>query len=57
MTARRLNVHPNTVHHRLRRIADITGRDVRRVADLIDLLAGITILESNSAGRNNQHIG
>ena len=33
-----LGLHPNTVHYRLRRIADITELDPRRFDDLVELL-------------------
>jgi sugar diacid utilization regulator len=37
-TAKSLYVHANTVHYRLKRIADITGRNPRSFRDLSDLL-------------------
>ncbi|MDQ6919575.1 MAG: helix-turn-helix domain-containing protein, partial [Candidatus Dormibacteraeota bacterium] len=43
-TARRLHLHTNTVHYRLRRIERVTGRDVRRFADVVDLVAGLRLL-------------
>ncbi|RBQ16163.1 hypothetical protein DP939_31585 [Spongiactinospora rosea] len=36
-TAEELVVHPNTVAYRLRQIATLTGRDMRRIADIGDL--------------------
>lgn len=39
--ARRLQVHPNTVHYRLRRIERLTGRDTRRFRDMVELMAAI----------------
>jgi hypothetical protein len=42
-TARRLGVHPNTVHYRLRRLERLTGRDVRRFADVVDLVAAVRL--------------
>jgi hypothetical protein len=36
--AEQLHVHPNTAQYRLRRIEERTGRNPRRVADLLDLL-------------------
>jgi len=36
-TARALGVHRNTVIHRIARVEDITGRDLRRVQDLAEL--------------------
>jgi sugar diacid utilization regulator len=41
--AERLQVHPNTAQYRLRRIEERTGRNPRRVADLLDLLVAIAI--------------
>jgi len=46
-TAERLVVHPNTVHYRLRRIAEATGRDPRRFGDLLDLLLATRLGESS----------
>ncbi len=46
-TAERLVVHPNTVHYRLRRVAEATGRDPRRFGDLLDLLLAIRLGESS----------
>lgn len=42
-TARRLHLHPNTVHYRLRSIERLTGRDVRRLGDVIDLVAAVRL--------------
>jgi hypothetical protein len=43
--ARALGVHANTVTYRLRKVQELTGLDVRRLEDLIDLLAGMRILD------------
>jgi PucR C-terminal helix-turn-helix domain/GGDEF-like domain len=43
VAAERLQIHPNTAQYRLRRIEERTGRSVRRVADLLDLLVAIAI--------------
>jgi sugar diacid utilization regulator len=43
-TAERLIVHPNTVHHRLRRIHELTDRDPRRFSDLEELTAALRLL-------------
>jgi hypothetical protein len=42
--AERLVVHPNTVHYRLRRVAELTGQDPRRFADLVELLTALRLL-------------
>lgn len=42
--ARHLQLHPNTVHYRLRRIERLTGRDVRRFRDVVDLVAALRLL-------------
>jgi hypothetical protein len=41
--AEQLHVHPNTAQYRLRRIEERTGRNPRRVADLLDLLIAIAL--------------
>jgi DNA-binding PucR family transcriptional regulator len=41
--AEQLHVHPNTAQYRLHRIEQRTGRNPRRVADLLDLLVAITL--------------
>jgi sugar diacid utilization regulator len=47
--AEHLHVHPNTAQYRLRRIEERTGRNPRRIADLLDLLVAIA-LERRSLG-------
>ena len=44
-----LLIHVNTAHHRLGRIAERTGRDLRRLSDVIDLLIAIRITDGSSA--------
>ena len=44
-TAEELFVHPNTVAYRLRQIAKLTGRDMRRVSDLADLTVALAALD------------
>jgi sugar diacid utilization regulator len=46
VAAERLQVHPNTAQYRLRRIEERTGRNPRRIADLVDLLVAIALDES-----------
>jgi hypothetical protein len=43
VAADRLHVHPNTAQYRLRRIEEKTGRNPRRIADLLDLLVAIAL--------------
>ncbi len=50
LAAERLHIHPNTAHYRLRRIEERTGRNPRRIADLIELLAAIAFDEAPAAG-------
>ena len=40
-TARMLHIHVNTVHYRVRRIEQLTGRDLSNVADQTDLRAAL----------------
>jgi hypothetical protein len=40
-TAKALHIHVNTVHYRVRRIEELTGRDLARLADQIDLRAAL----------------
>jgi hypothetical protein len=44
--AERLVVHPNTVHYRLRRVSETTGRDPRRLGDLLELLVATRLSKS-----------
>ncbi|MER8235568.1 helix-turn-helix domain-containing protein [Streptomyces sp. NPDC094049] len=40
-TARSLDIHVNTVHYRMRRIEELTGRNLSRLADRADLRAAL----------------
>lgn len=42
-TAEHLAVHPNTVHYRLKRVQELTGRDPRRFADLVELTTALRL--------------
>jgi sugar diacid utilization regulator len=44
-----LLIHVNTAHHRLGRIAERTGRDLRRLSDVIDLLIAIRLTDGREA--------
>ena len=46
--AEQLHVHPNTAQYRLRRIEERTGRNPRRVADLVDLLIAIALQRTSA---------
>jgi hypothetical protein len=43
--AERLAVHPNTVHYRLRRVQELSGRDPRRFAELLELRTALRLLD------------
>ncbi|MEV6153392.1 helix-turn-helix domain-containing protein [Nonomuraea sp. NPDC052129] len=45
-SAERLQIHPNTAQYRLRRIQERTGRSLRRINDLLDLLVAIALHDS-----------
>ncbi|MFC7642674.1 PucR family transcriptional regulator [Streptosporangium lutulentum] len=50
--AERLQIHPNTAQYRLRRIRERTGRNLRRINDLLDLLVAIALQDTLSPGTN-----
>jgi hypothetical protein len=45
VAAARLQVHPNTLQYRVRRIQERSGRNPRRVGDLLELLTAIALSE------------
>jgi hypothetical protein len=45
VTAEQLWVHPNTVQYRLKRIEEHTGRNLRNISDLLDLLIAVRLDE------------
>jgi DNA-binding PucR family transcriptional regulator len=47
-TAQRLAVHPNTVHYRLRRVQEFTGRDPRRFAAPAELLTALDLIATDA---------
>jgi DNA-binding PucR family transcriptional regulator len=49
VAAERLYVHVNTAHHRLSRIAEKTGCDLRDLADVQELLIAIKLLDGRHA--------
>jgi len=48
--AKALFLHPNSLRYRLRRITRCTGRDPRRVTDLLELVAAARILDGHKPG-------
>lgn len=46
VAAARLRVHPNTAQYRLRKVEERTGRNPRRIADLLDLLVAIALVDA-----------
>jgi sugar diacid utilization regulator len=46
--AEELLIHVNTAHHRLGRIAEKTGCDLRRLPDVIDLLIAIRLTDASA---------
>jgi len=48
--ARQLNLHPNSLRYRLRRIGELTGRDPRRLTDLLELVTAMRILNHVDGG-------
>ncbi len=48
--ARRLRLHANTAYYRLERIAERTGCDLRRLADVVELLIAVRLLGGEPAG-------
>jgi len=43
-TARKLVLHQNSVRYRLRKIAELTGRDPRNITDLLELIAASRVI-------------
>jgi PucR C-terminal helix-turn-helix domain/GGDEF-like domain len=48
-----LHIHVNTAHYRLARIAERTGRDLRNVSDLLEILIAARLADA-AAGANGQ---
>ncbi|MCF6467663.1 transcriptional regulator [Nonomuraea sp. MG754425] len=48
-TAERLQIHPNTAQYRLRRIQERTGRSLRSINDLVELLVAIALHDAQPA--------
>ncbi|MER5374805.1 helix-turn-helix domain-containing protein [Streptomyces sp. NPDC002553] len=54
LAADRLRIHHNTAHYRLRRIEERTGRNPRRIADLLELLVALAIRDGAGEGGDHQ---
>lgn len=54
VAAQRLHVHVNTAYYRLERIAERTGRDLRRIANVIELLIAVRLLTQRTATRDSR---
>ncbi|MFC1403866.1 MULTISPECIES: PucR family transcriptional regulator [Streptacidiphilus] len=54
-TARRLHIHVNTVHYRVRRIEQLTGRDLSDFADQTDLRAALLCAPQPVGGLGWRH--
>lgn len=52
VAAARLRVHHNTAHYRLRRIEERSGRNPRRIADLLELLVALALREAAGEGED-----
>jgi hypothetical protein len=46
-----LHIHVNTAHYRLSRIAERTGRDLRNVSDLLEILIAARLAEAEANGQ------
>ncbi len=46
-----LHIHVNTAHYRLGRIAERTGRDLRNVSDLLEILIAARLAEAEANGQ------
>jgi hypothetical protein len=51
--AERLQIHHNTAQYRLRRIQERTGRNLRHITDLVDLLVAIALQDALPPGRGH----
>ena len=49
VAARRLHLHVNTAYYRLERIAERTGCDLRRLADVVELLIAVRMLRTETS--------
>jgi GGDEF-like domain/PucR C-terminal helix-turn-helix domain len=50
VAARSLDLHPNSLRYRLGRIATLTGRDPRRLVDLLELITAARLIAGHGTG-------
>jgi sugar diacid utilization regulator len=50
IAAKALSLHPNSLRYRLKRIAELTGRDPRKLADLLELITAARLIVNRSQG-------
>jgi sugar diacid utilization regulator len=55
--ARELALHPNSLRYRLRRIGETTGRDPRKLSDLLELIAAARIRAAAAEPRSERELG
>jgi sugar diacid utilization regulator len=55
--ARELALHPNSLRYRLRRIGETTGRDPRKLSDLLELIAAARIRAAAAESRTPTELG
>jgi hypothetical protein len=51
VAARTLSLHPNSLRYRLGRIAELTGRDPRKLADLLELITAARLTRNGGDSR------
>ncbi|MEV0314282.1 PucR family transcriptional regulator [Nonomuraea fuscirosea] len=57
MAAERLQIHPNTAQYRLRRIQERTGRSLRSINDLVELLVAIALQDTLPTNTGRERLG
>lgn len=55
--AERLQIHPNTAQYRLRRIQERTGRSLRSINDLVELLVAIALHDALPTNAGRERLG
>lgn len=55
--AERLQIHPNTAQYRLRRIQERTGRSLRSINDLLELLVAIALHDALPTNAGRERLG